>query len=99
MEKKKLSEEKYEEKVINLLAKIVDQTKPKQESSEPEVIKGGHKTLAEKMLCPDCNPREQYRIAHLELMGQKECKDCGNIDRKEEEDCSECGEEYPKAET
>jgi len=101
MEKKKMSEE-YEKKVLANLEKIVEQTKPKEESSKtvPQVPQEkGHKNLVEQMLCKDCNPPEEYKKAHLELMGQKECKDCGNVDKKGEEYCSDCGEEYRASET
>ena len=94
--KRKLSEE-YEKKVIGLLETIANQTKlkepPKEESSESTE---GHKTLSERMLCPSCNPPEEYVKAHLKLMGQKKCKDCGHIDKEEAEECEECGEDYPK---
>ena len=92
--KRKLSEE-YEKKVIGLLETIADQTKPKEESSKAETSEvHGHATVAEQMLCENCNPPEEYKKAHLKLMGQKECKDCGHIDKEEAEECENCGEEY-----
>ena len=89
--KRKLSEE-YEKKVIGLLETIANQTQPpKEESSKPTE---GHKSLAEKMLCPSCNPPEEYVKAHLKLMGQKKCEKCGNIDKEAEESCTNCYEDY-----
>ena len=94
MEKKKLSEKKYEEEVIGLLQKIAKQTEPQKPKEESSEAPHGHSTVAEQMLCKDCNPPEEYKKAHLQLMGQQECKDCGHIDRKGKEYCENCGEEY-----
>ena len=84
----------YEKEVLTHLKTIAEQTKPtqpaKEESSEPQ----GHTSLAEKMLCPSCNPPEEYVKAHLQLMGQKKCEKCGNIDKETEESCTNCYEDY-----
>lgn len=85
----------HQKKVEKLLETIAEQTKI-QTPIASEKPKHGE-TLPEKMGCKDCNPPEEYKKAHLELMGQKECKDCGNVDKKEEEYCEGCGNEYPKA--
>jgi len=92
-----MNQEEYEDEVLKTLRAIRDQTKPKPDEKASETTeppKEGHKTLVEQMLCEDCNPPEEYKKAHLDLMGQKECKDCGNVDKKGEENCSDCGEEY-----
>ena len=80
-----------------LLKSVIEANKPQQTITNEPGSKS-HKTLADQMLCPDCNPPEEYKKAHLKLMGEKECKECGNIDREKEEWCSDCGEEYRKAE-
>lgn len=89
MEKKNLSAEK--EKIFkNWMRDVIkEEKKTSSTSKEP-----GHKTLSERMLCKDCNPKEEYVKAHLQLMGQKKCKECGNIDREKQEFCSDCGEDY-----
>ena len=88
--------EEYEKKVLKALQTIVEQTKPKDEgASKAETSEAhGHATVAEQMLCENCNPPGEYKKAHLKLMGQKECKDCGHIDKEGAEECEECGEEY-----
>jgi len=70
--------------------------KPSEAPKTEEKTDKGHKSLAERMLCKDCNPPEEYKKAHLALMGQKECKECGNIEGKDKEECSDCYTEYPK---
>lgn len=84
-----------------LLKSFTDGVKALQSSPEPEKTEEGHKTLADWMECKNCNPSDQYprvKKTLLKIMGQKECKECGNIDRGKEEYCSDCGEEYGKSE-
>ena len=82
---------------------VAKEEKTTSSTSEPvsETLQG-HKTFAEYIECENCNPPEQHdrvKKTVLKMMGHKECKDCGNIDKKGAEYCEECGEEYGKAES
>lgn len=104
MEKKKMSQEneKWKEDIRNIVREEMKNAlkpiqSPPSSEKQPEAPHG-HATVAEQMLCKDCNPPDTYKKAHLELMGLKECQDCGHIDRKGEEYCENCGEEYNREE-
>lgn len=96
--------EKTEKRIVELkeedrklLQSVIEVLKPQKPEAPTEKTEG-HKTVADRMECKDCNPPEEYprlKKVFLKVMGQKECKECGNVDREGEEYCSDCGEEYP----
>ena len=91
--------EKHEEKVITLLEKIAQQTKPKEDiSSEPE--KHEH-WKAEELInpeCPECKAEKQKLRSQILKEYAEETKDsnlvcegCGIGVKKEWENCPSCG--------
>ena len=100
-----MTEEKYEDKVLNLLKKLVEQATPKPpntESSEhvsmPDSAKG-HKTIDEVAECPTCKTKliEKFRPEILKEVKEKlkskelvTCDGCGEIIEKTREDCPTC---------
>lgn len=101
-----MTEEKYEEKVLKLLATIAEQTKPAQksaESSEKHEEKKAHETFQELIDCPDCYPKIEALVMPkvkpkiVKEIGEKLkseelviCKECGEIVGKETEECPTC---------
>ena len=96
---------KYEEKVIGLLTKIVEQTQPKEskkESSEPAKAEEHSHFKEGDEICPTCYPAVSKTVIQKELKeADFECEECGlpvkgEQSGKSDWECKNCGHKYAK---